>query len=428
MLNFLDNKILKSIKYGKVNWDFLLLFVGVCLFNWPFLSKEFFPIHDTLEVFTFFHYFYSEWFIRGEIPQWFPHMTYGVPTNFYQFRNITPIYYVFMFLGKIFHIQDAIFLFKISVIGEQSIFLLGMYKLSNYLFKKRSTVFIVCLAAIGSVIWHSAINFNFRLYAMFPLVAYILFLFFEQGKQGYLWLAGIICLIGGMGVTIYFFGLWIFLYLLLSMMLFLKNKQALKGAFSVSRRNVSFFIVFIVIAVSFVFYLKGSIHFLTLVSKERQTSGANTLETFLAYGRLPEVKTLLENLISPSADMKIGVPFDNTLYFGLISVFFLIWSFVRVRKSNFYIFLGLAVTLIWLSFGGVFSSIVYRFPSVAYYRHIGHVYSLVKILLIICVGFGVENFHETPFRKKIWITGLVVLILLFVFDVFMNRGGELHPS
>ena len=154
------------------------------------------------------------------------------------------------------------------------------------IFKQRSTVFIVCLSAVGSIVWHSAINFNFRLYSMFPLIVYVILKFFEKQKIGYLWLAGIACLIGGMGVTIYFFGLWAFIYFVLVVMLLFKNKSSFKNIFKISKKNIFLFFSFITLVALALLYIKSSINFVTLVSKERATSGANTIATFLSYGRI----------------------------------------------------------------------------------------------------------------------------------------------
>jgi hypothetical protein len=425
MTRFWRDRILTWGKGLRVNYDFLWLGTVLLMANWAYLSKGFFPIHDTLEVFTFFHYFYSEWFIRGEIPQWFPHATYGLPTNFYQFRNVTPVYYVFMALGRWWHVMDAIFLFKISVIAEQAVFLLGLYKLSRYLFRRRLTVVIVCLAGAGSIIWHSAINFNFRLYAMFPLVVYYLLMFFERRRDGALWLAGIFCLVGGMGVTIYFFGLWAFVYTLLAVALLMRHKDRFKAIFQLSTKNVLLCLAFVTLVALSLLYIKSSIHSLTLISKERDPSGVNALSTFLNYGELPGFGSIFRALIFPDAYVDVGVPYDNTLYMGLVPVFFLFWSFFHVRAFNYFVFLGLAVVLVWLSFGGVFAALAYRFPALGYYRHIGHVYSLVKILLLLCAGYGLDHFLAVPLRKKITGTAWAFVMILVIFDLFINQRGHL---
>ncbi len=423
------SRLIKLWQTLRINYDFLLLFVMLLIANASYLARDFFPIHDTLEVFTFFHYFYSEWFINGEIPQWFPYSTYGVPANFYQFRNVAPLYYVFMLLGKIFQVKDALFLFKISVIAEQCVFLLGMYKLSRYLFKRRATVFMVCLAAVSSIVWHSAINFNFRLYAMFPLVAYCLLVFFERHRPGFMWLAGIACLFGGMGVTIYFFGLWAFLYVVLGILLLIGNRAAFKEIFRPTRVNGILFISFVALAGLALWYLKSAIDFVTLVSIDRQASGVTTLETFLNYGNIPHIRSVLRGLFFADVDIKVGVPFDNTVYMGLLPLFFFFWSLLHVRKAKYYIFLTMAALLVWMSFGGLFAALVYRFPALSYYRHIGHVYSLVKILLLICAGYGMDHFWDLPVKKRWAGLGLVLVILFFVFDVLVNqKGGLLTPQ
>lgn len=405
----------------SINLDFLLLWIVLMISNAHYLSRAFFPIHDTLEVFTFFHYFYCEWFVRGEIPQWFPQVTYGVPTNFYQLRNITPIYYVFMLLGKLFGIKDVIFLFKIAVLGEQSIFLLGMYVLSRYLFKHRATVILVSLIAIAGIVWHSAINFNFRLYAFFPLVTYLLLLFFEKKKEGYLWLAGITCLAGGMGVTIYFLGLWAWVYSTFAILLFALNRNAFKHIFQLSKKNILYFCIFIGLIAGTLIYIKTSINFLTLVSIDRKNTGVTTLETFLQYGRLPQVKDILKALFISNSDIRVGVTYDNTVYMGLVPLIFLVWSVMFVRDKRYYVFLSLAVMLVWFSFGGFFAALIYRFPAVSYYRHIGHVYSLVKVILIICLGYGIDHFWDASWKKKIGGTAVSVVVLLFLFDVFVRN-------
>ena len=243
----------------QINWEFLTLCLAVIIINWPYLHKSVIPIHDTLEVFTYYHYYYSNWLFLKEIPQWFPYVTYGLPAAFFQFRNIEPTFYLTMLAGSFLRVNNALILFKCSVIAEQLIFLLGMFKLCGFLFKRKSAVFFICLCAAASITWYNGINFSFRIFYLFPFVAYLFLLFFKKHRACHFWAGCIAALLGGLGVTIYFYSLWAFVYTIFLAALFLAHGNSFKNILGrpAIKKYYKLILVLILLAGFFLFYIKS---------------------------------------------------------------------------------------------------------------------------------------------------------------------------
>lgn len=394
-----------------------MLFSAVLFVNYPYLHDAYFPIHDTMEVFTFIHYFYSQWFLNNEIPQWFPYITYGLPANIHQFTQISPVYYFVMFLSAIFKIKNALFVFKLGVLIEQFIFIGGIYSLSNLLYKKESTRMLVSLILAFTIIWFNGINYNFRFYFLFPWVIQFIINGFNKQNNYYFFKAILFVLLGYIGITLYFIGFWIFLYFSFFIIYGLLSKSF---KFSLCKFNKKSFLMLLGIIFLIIFiglYLKNASNYLVMTTTQRQADGGISLQTFLTYDRHANISMILRELFFPLPSKFSAVAFDNNLYVGLFPIFLLLWSFLSVRNKYFYSFVILGLLLILFSMGGRISTIVYYFPGMKYYRHIALIYGFVKILIVLCAGFGFENLIQS---KKSKIINRSILIFALIFLLFLS--------
>jgi len=408
------------IKRIRINYDFFILTLCLWIFNLPLLDPGFIPLQDTFNGFNIFYYFYNHLFFSNQLAQWVPYGVYGMPTGLDQVANLTPLSYLLMFVGYVFRITNVLNLFKFTLLAEQAVFLLGMYFLCRFIYKKRSTVFFVCLSAVGSVVCYTQIFFNFHIYYLLPFVIYFWLLFFNRKQSGFFWVGCLTCLLWMMGCNPYYAGL-IFLWAFFFLMTFLfRDKQCWRMLLERSKTNFLFFILFVSFLCVFVYFLKDTLDYVSMISRSRNYSGHVELSTFLSWGGNLDLSRLFKGFLFPApAFIRLGSFYDNTLYIGLASIFFFLWALWKVRNFYLFAFLIPAIILLWLSFGGAFACLVYHFvPFIAYFRHIGLIGSLIKIFILIIAGLGFENFIDAPWKRRMYGFFTISALLIFVYDSF----------
>ena len=106
-----------------------------------------------------------------------------------------------MFLGKLLGIRNFMFLFQLSITGEEILFLTGMFLLSRIMFRNKSTYFLVGLSSIALILnptFESNLTW-LRFISWLPLVLYFIVQFFTHEAPEYLWLGGITSVFWSMG-------------------------------------------------------------------------------------------------------------------------------------------------------------------------------------------------------------------------------------
>ena len=141
-----------------------------------------------------------------------------------------------------------------------------------------------------------------------------------------------------------------------------------------------------IVAAVVVCYIAGIQENLVLLSPKRDPITAKvTLDTFLNYGR-PTVATMLAGLVTG------GIPIaDNTYYIGLLPLAMAAYALVTQKGGAFLGIICAFGMLFWLSLGGVFASAVYYLPGMALFRHIGLVFGLGGLLLLLASGYGIDR-------------------------------------
>ena len=383
----------------------LLSIIGIISFLRVF-NENVILLDDTINNFYFFYFFYNEFFLTGEIAQWMPHQFYGSPSQYWQIAAISIISYPVMLVGSIFKITNVLFLYKFTILCEHLVLLCGMYKLCNLLFKQKITTFILCIATIMNIQWTHQIFFNFRIISMFPLALYFYLSFFTKKDMRYLLYTMITFLAWWMGSTIYFICIWIFVFFIIGVVLFLKDKKILKQFKSLSLQNIILLAIGILSSVCIFYQLKNFGTFAS-VGREINDGYKVPLEMFLKYGGILTLPQILEKLLMGNGD---------GIYIGIIPLLLFIWSLFKVRDHKYYSFLIAAGAIAWLSFGGMFSFIAYYFPLMSTFRHIGFIHMILKILLLICAGYGLENFLSIELKRKCKYLISMLIALIFLID------------
>lgn len=392
-------------------WDFAILALIVVVINIPYLPDAYVPTHDTMYGFQLFYFFYNNFYFYGEIAQWMPYDSFGLISNHEQLAFLTPFNYLLGFIGAMLRLDNVLLLFKLSIVFQQLVFLSGMYLLSRSVFSNRATTFTVCLASFscGADLYYQLYYF-FSIFYMFPMAAYFLLMFFKRQQPEYLWLTGITVMFWETGEVIYHICLWFFILTVMSGVLWSRQRDILKCLFKRSWANLVLFAVFLSLVLSFYVLLKDFVAGVDL--RSRDAGGHNSLGMFLTWAGIYDLGSFVrwEIMQRPA---------------GFLTLIFSVFALVKVRGHIFMTFAAAAGVILWLSFAGIFAILVYYFPLMNYYRHIGYTYHFLHILLLIVAGFGLDHFWQLDGRQKMKTLLIFLAGLIFVFDAFRIPGAWL---
>lgn len=396
---------LKIIKI-LTSYQFAILVTLITIYSWPFLTHTYLPTHDTLNNFDLFYFFYNQFYSTGQIAQWMPHYGFGIPAGYWQIFAISPFGYLCMLFGYIFKIPNALFLFNLSFYFEHLVFLYGMYVLSCQLFTLNSTRFFVCLGAtsIHSII--GQVCFGLQLFYIFPLIAFCIVRFFATKNPLFFWLSGICAIVGAIGNTLYFPFIWAFATSILLIGLGSNNLKTFKTLLSPKINNILPCALFLLIGLCIFLTIAPILQFAQMPFRVGGKT-SNSIGMFLTYGDTFNIKKLVTWFVSGN---------NWNVYLGLIPLIFFIYALLKERSRIFFVFLSSTCGVLCLTFGGFLALCIYFFPGMSQYRHIGMSYDLLKPLMLICAGFGWENFFLNPQRKKLRLFFAIPLIILFFSD------------
>jgi len=416
---------------------FLMLLVGVV--NAPYLAANVVPVHDTFYNFANFEVFYSRFFHARDLVHWYPYGTYGHPAALFQVISLSPLDYLFGLFGALLGARDPLVLFNLASIAEHGVFVLSIYVLARRLFSARATALVLGVAACGTVVWHVQQWFELRFFYLLPLVLYFAVTFLEQRSPARLWMAGITCVAWGLGNVPYFAPLWALVLLTVLAPSVLAFRWRGSRAFAPTPVNLLLFAVLCAGAASYAYAGLHSLDFVAMYEDGRDVvTGRANLETFRAWGGNADLLTVARSFLSAwPPHLPVGRGADNSVYLGLLPLVGFGLALARERARMFVGLVAAAGVLVWLSLGGLFAAAVYYLPTMSAYRHVGLVYGLVKTLVLIAAGYGIERLWEMwprlPRNPFLWMAGAafaieaIGLALRLPIRVAHPEGAELWP-
>ena len=390
-------------------WDRLILIVllaFVLSYDWPCLNSLYLT-SDTLLSFEQFYSFYNEFFFHGVLPQWLPNQaSFGLPSNLPYMEFMSVGCNVSFILGKLFSVRGTLLLFKLAVVIDQFILVMGMFLLTRLLFKRRITVFIVCLSVLASICWGGFIEFQLYLFYLIPLILYFFIRSFEIKDIRFFWM-GVLALICSIsGTTPYFFAIKFFVVSLVVIQLFLKYRPGW-DFFKFDKINLILIGIITLLLFSFYYQLSELRSFIDLTKREA-LGGQNSLGVFLTYGaEWGHWQDFINILVSGCSVW---------LYLGILPFFFLIYSFFSVRSKEYFIFFVVGAAMFWVVCGGLFAALCYYYPLMSYFRHLGYSWGSYKIFFAICAGYGLEKFFDSSSKERFKLVCISFLFLVFLCD------------
>jgi hypothetical protein len=389
-------------------------------------SADLLPGHDSFQVYHVFHYFHSGLVFNGRAPEWVPYGAFGMPADFWERVCLTPASWLCLLVGWAAGITDSLALFRASVLLEQAAYLLGMRLLAGQLFERRVTMLTVCVGAAGTVYWYEQIWWDLRIFHLFPLGLHFFLLFFRGGRPAHLWAAGIVFAMSLPGNLGYYGPLYLFLLTISGAVLTGRDPARLLALLRHNRLDAAALALFLLIVGVQIWLTAASLSGLGTSSHGREDGSMTTRPgNFLAHGGHPDTFRLVRQVLTgwPVAGNWSGAP-NNTPYVGLLPLFLAGWAAVRVRTAPFPAIAAATAALLWLSLGGWFAWLAYHFPTMSLFRHVGLVYGLAKPLVLLCAGFGLDDFLRTVTRRHLaWGAVLLVVIADALWNNHLSRSG-----
>ncbi|HEU0289536.1 MAG TPA: hypothetical protein VFR39_02115 [Burkholderiales bacterium] len=351
----------------------------------PYWPGDVLPYHDSILKYQFFHFAYSEVFLSGELPMWVPYGSYGVAAAIYQLTTLTPANYLVGAAGIVAGASDTLLLFKISVFLEVALYVSGLLVLARSIYERALSRLWVIFGGICSLSWLFQPYLNFHVFYLYPWLLLCLFSFLRSGDPGKLWLAAAVGLFSLIGTASYFASLHLFVLTVLCGMAFVAGARPplvreLRRWIFCWQAGVAAALAAILAASAWL----GVQEIVTAAPGRDASSLRVPLSTFLDYGRMTKL-TVANGYLSGSVTHA-----DNTYYIGLLPLVLVLSALLWLGHSLFLGVAAAALGLIWLSFGGWFSSLAYFFPAMSLFRHIGLTYGLSGLLLIVASGWVVD--------------------------------------
>jgi hypothetical protein len=392
----------------------LVLLVAVAL-NLLYFDRRIVGINDTFYNFADFQIFYSEWFFHGDLARWLPYGTYGLQADYEQIAALGPLGYLVGALGALLRVRDALLLFKIAAVGEQLLFVFGTWRLARVLFPTRATALLLALSAAGTSVWYAQQWWDLRIYVLLPLVLSFLFEFIETRRPARLWLAGLTGVAWCLGSLPYWIPLWVLLLAVIGAVAVRDWPATLRALLRPAPGDAALLALFALCAAGYAWFVLHALDGTVLRAIDRNPlNGTVDLENFRTYGGNADLLVVGHALLFGwPIHLPWGSGADNSVYLGLVPLLGLAIALWRERSRAFLALVAGAALLVGLSLGGIVTTLVYHLPGFAYYRHVALTFGLVKVLLLVASGFGLERLWRGDARLAVpalWFAAFVVAI------------------
>ncbi len=389
---------------------FFLVGVFVTILHIDIMIHKKLPFsHDTFQYFQQQYVYFNEFITQRSIPLWFPFVSQGFVGNFHITGQLTMALPVQYLVGILFPDINYYYLFHLGIWIEEMFFLLGVILLSSFYYKNKKTILFTAITLLGTNIWYPQIWWNFHLFYWMPLTLYGVHRFLKEQKISYLILASLTFSLTVLGNFIYciIFALFILtIYYTLYACFHWKEILVADWKKIPIKHYLSFLLILCVLAISFLF-ITVAIDQIDYLQQNRNTTGKNTLQTFMTYGGslgLHKYREILRRYSSPE-----NITRDINLFAGFFLIPFAAFTAFYCRKKISYVIAATALVVFFFSIGSWISVLFYYlFPGGSFFRHIGLTAPVFKVLLVFYAGFGFEEFCQRVSSSR---TPILVLLL-----------------
>ncbi|MCA9400168.1 MAG: hypothetical protein KC713_00975, partial [Candidatus Omnitrophica bacterium] len=415
------NKQIEHHYSGAAFLFFILIAVEVCFTCFQILSHRIPGGFDGFQYFHLQYFFLNHKIIYGEIPQWMPYLTQGTVSTWWYSIQAGPAQAAMLVVpfGWEIFLEDVDFLalFHWFIFLEKCLLLTGTWLLAGRLVQTHSARFFITLTVMGSCVWMLQIWYNFHFYYALPFIFYFGHRFIDTARWRYFLMLVFLTYMQTLGNLPYMLPptkFVIFAYFLFYTLFntdvvaafFKKIKWGFAGFLSIVFSMFILYCAFKVVSIDtdmIVNYNYG-----------RLLDARTTVEGFLSYGMNLGLKKWIESVTGLS-------PFwDFTLFFGVPGIMMFLMGLISgTRRRNAHVLItGLCVLLFSM---GTFVAVglFHTWPMMHYFRHLALLSPIIKLMLCLIAGFGVDAVvkHNTQTQVSILKTLVTAVLMIGCFTL-----------
>lgn len=354
--------------------------------------------HDGFQYFTLQYYFLDNAIQSGDVAQWIPYMNHGTVATLWYGIQGSLLQNVLLYAAPLVRHVDLLTVFHLGVFVDEMILLVGTWLFARR-FLRTPAVFFVAAAVVGSCVWLDQPYWNFRLYYALPLVLEMGHRFLETGKWRWFFCTANLLALQTVGNLPYFIPIQscvVFLYF--AAYAAANHRVVWPQVRAVQWRGPAALAVILGAASFIVAYVYLTVGTGQLVNYNpgRGQNGTTDLAGFLTYGGATDLHKWVDVVLN------LSPWFDITLYAGILFAPLVLCGVVAVDRRRLHLVL-LAATLLLFTIGSFVSvALFYAWPGMHYFRHIGLVSPLVKVLCCFVAGIGFEWLFDPASPRPRW--------------------------
>ena len=370
--------------------------------------------HDGFQYFALQYYFLNNAIQSHEVAQWIPFMTHGTVSTFWYGIQGSFLQNVLLYTGPLLRSVDLLSVYHVGLFVDEMILLTGTWLLARRFFRTPA-VFFVAVSVVGSCVWLDQPYWNFRLYYAIPLILELGHRFLETARWRWFFLALNLLALQTVGNLPYFIPVVSFVVAAYFVCFAVVNPQIVWERARALRWGWAACAAIALGMISFVLaygYLTIGTDQLASYNPGRAQDGSLDLGTFLTYGGVTDLHKWIEMVLNLSPWL------DLTLYGGILLAPLLLIGVVAVDRRRLHLVL-IAATLLLFTLGTpVSTALFYAWPGMKYFRHIGLVSPLVKVLFCFVAAIGFEWLFEQPLptgashRGRMYVAVIAATIVL----------------
>ncbi|MCB1189916.1 MAG: YfhO family protein [Leptospiraceae bacterium] len=409
----------------------LVLFFFILIKYLPFFFHWVFPVHDVMQVYQGFYFFYTDLFYYNEWPQWIPYGYFGAKSNLWFIIHISPARGFVALLGWLFHITDALFLYYLSLVIQESILAYGVYRLGKEIYENKIVILYVGMVIIFSTLTIKLNAFGLDTYYLLPLMIFCLIRLKRSKDLSWLMALGLLLVLSILGSILYTI---VIPLLILSCIGFIYLIQTVyyREITQFKIENYRLFLLLSILlgilAFSIYAFITDFLETNTILSRD-DSSGNVSLSVFLNYS--PMNFKHLVNFIKVSG----VITSDLYLYIGIIPVIFALLALSKIHRNiHISAILFAIVILLILSLANKFdliATVIYHtFPLMKKYRHVGYMSLQLIVLVPLLAGFGFDwliiKFKTWIVIKHRWSYAIKVIVLLTIIPFCIYEVADAY--
>jgi hypothetical protein len=362
--------------------------------------------HDGFQYFTLQYFFLNNAIQAHEVAQWIPYMTQGTVASLWYGIQGSFLQAVLLQVPALAGGSDLLSIYHVAMFADEMILLTGTWLLARRFFDV-PTAWFVSVSVVASGVWLDQPYWNFRLYYAVPLVLELGHRFLDTGQWRWMFLTANLLALQTIGNLPYFIPLTSFVVFAYFAFYAAANRSFVWDRLRSLRWDGHAVAALVggglCFAAAYTCVTLGTDE-LVSYNVGRSPNGTTSLSYFLSYGGFTDIAKWNDIVL------RISPALDNTLYAGMLMAPLLLSALTAIDRRRLHLVLTAAMLLLFTLSTPISRLVFYAWPGMWYFRHIGLVSSLVKVLFCFVAGLGFERlFRSEPTTRRATVRAVAVL-------------------